>query len=375
MGKSKKHGANPWQNLRIWLKNRNIWQKIGIWACAALILWVGVMYSVAQWYIQSNKTKPLVIGATFTSQYAKSFGLNPQETLTAMIDELGIRQFRLVSYWDEIEATPGIYNFTDLDWQMKMAEDHGAKVSLAIGLRQPRWPECHMPPWAAYLPMTQWEPKLKEFMKVVMERYKTSPALQSYQLENEFFLDVFGICPDFSRERLVREFEFAKSIDSIHPIIISRSNNAIGLPLGDPRPDGFAISVYKRVWDKTLTKRYIEYPFPAWFYATLAGGGKILTGKDMIVHELQTEAWLPDRGGFAMNKIDSIPEQNKSLNAERLTDRIQYGEATGMKEIDLWGVEWWYWRKVKAGDPSLWTSAQTELARIAEQNEKLKSKN
>jgi hypothetical protein len=373
VGTKAKKPSNPWHNLKIWLKNRSIWQKILIWVCVLLIVWVGVMYSVAVWYIQSNKDKPLVVGATFTSSYAEYFGLDPKETMYAMINELGIRKFRLVSYWDKIEANQGIYDFSDLDWQFEMAEKYGANVSLAIGLRQPRWPECHMPKWAEVLPMTEWEPKLKDFMKLTMERYKNSPVLDSYQLENEFFLDVFGICPDFSRDRLIREFEFAKNIDSSRPIIISRSNNALGLPVGDPRPDEFAISVYKRVWDKTLTKRYIEYPFPAWFYAMLAGGGKILTGKDMIIHELQTEAWLPEGKGFAMNDINSIPEQNKSLNDVRLVDRIRYGEATGMKEMDLWGVEWWYWRKAKAGDPSLWNVAQSELTRIAEQNEKLKS--
>ena len=350
-------------------------QKIGLWFCAILILWVGVMYTTAQWYIHSNKSKPLIVGTTFTSDYAKFFGLDPRATLNAMMDELGIRQFRFVSYWDEIEATEGIYDFTDLDWQFALAQQHSASVSLAIGLRQPRWPECHMPTWAESMPKDLWEIRLNDFMQAVMLRYKDSPVLKSYQLENEFFLDVFGICPDFSRDRLEREYRFVKGVDSDHPVIISRSNNAIGLPVGDPRPDQFAISVYKRVWDKTLTKRYLEYPFPAWFYASLAGGGKILTGKDMIIHELQTEAWLPDTGEFMMNDIDSIPEQNKSLNAERLVDRIRYGEQTGMKEMDLWGVEWWYWRKSVAGDPSLWTAAQVELSRIAEQNEKLKNNN
>ena len=375
MGEKTVTGQKKTGKFKLWYKSRTIFQKIGIFVILIIFINFSVMFSVGQWYIWSNRNTPLKVGATFIPNYARYFGLEPQKTFMAMIDELGIRQFRLVSYWSDIESEQGIYDFTELDWQFEMAERYGAEISLAIGLRQPRWPECHMPKWAEPLPMTEWEPKLNDFMKITMERYKDSPSLASYQLENEFFLDVFGICPDHSRERLVREFEFVKTVDNTKPIVISRSNNAIGLPIGDPRPDQFAISVYKRVWDKTLTKRYIEYPFPSWFYASLAGGGKILTGKDMIIHELQTEAWLPDTGEFMMNDIDSIPEQNKSLNAERLVDRIRYGEQTGMKEMDLWGVEWWYWRKSVAGDPSLWNTAQIELARIAEQNEKLKNNN
>ena len=375
MGEKTVTGQKKTGKFKLWYKSRTIFQKIGIFVILIIFVNFSVMFSVGQWYLWSNRNTPLKVGATFIPNYARYFGLEPQKTFMAMIDELGIRQFRLVSYWSDIESEQGIYDFTELDWQFEMAERYGAEISLAIGLRQPRWPECHMPKWAEPLPMTEWEPKLNDFMKITMERYKDSPSLASYQLENEFFLDVFGICPDHSRERLVREFEFVKTVDNTKPIVISRSNNAIGLPIGDPRPDQFAISVYKRVWDKTLTKRYIEYPFPSWFYASLAGGGKILTGKDMIIHELQTEAWLPDTGEFMMNDIDSITEQNKSLNAERLVDRIRYGEQTGMKEMDLWGVEWWYWRKSVAGDPSLWNTAQIELARIAEQNEKLKNNN
>lgn len=336
---------------------------IFILLCAAAVLFSAASYSVAYWYQQKNKDQPLTIGTTFVAGYARYYDLDPKQTFQALIDEVGFRQFRLVSYWDEMEKTPGIYDFSDLDWQFQKVEAAGGKVSLAIGLRQPRWPECHMPKWAEALPMTQWEPKLNDFMKAVMERYKDSPALESYQLENEFFLDVFGICPDHSRDRLIREYEFVNKIDTKHPIIITRSNNALGVPIGKPQPDEFGVSVYKRVWDKTITKRYFEYPMPPWFYASLAGAGKIVTGKDLIIHELQTEAWLPDTGEFAMNDLDSLDEQAKSMNAERLQKRLDYGRESGIKTIYTWGSEWWYWHKVKANDPGMWNVAKEEVAK------------
>ncbi len=342
---------------KFWWKERNLLQKIGLIFLAILILIVSSSYGIARWYIATQSHKELKFGATFIPSYARSFGLEPKSTMQAMIDDLNLRHFRLVSYWNEIEKTPGQYDFRELDWQFKKAEAVNATVSLAIGLRQPRWPECHMPSWAENQPMDVWYPQLKTFMTKVMERYKNSPALDSYQLENEFFLDVFGICPDFSRDRLIDEAKLVKEVDPETTLIISRSNNALGLPIGQPQPDRFGISIYKRVWDANITKRYFEYPFPAWFYAFLAGAGKIVTGKDLIVHELQAEPWGPNKG---INEI-SIEEQNKSLNAERLTDRIKFGKATGMREIDLWGVEMWYWRKVALGDPSLWEAGKEAL--------------
>lgn len=338
---------------------KNLFHKLLSIFVAAVVLFVTGMYGVGQWYIHKHRNDPLKIGATFIPQYADYFGLDPKETMAALITDLGIHNFRLVSYWDDIEKTPGTYDFTNLDWQFKMAEQTHSTVSLAIGLRQPRWPECHPPEWVKTEPMSVWEPQLKTFMGEVINRYKSSPALVSYQLENEFFLSVFGECTDFSRSRLVDEFNYIKTQDTAHPVIISRSNNWVGLPLGDPRPDEFGISVYKRVWDKTITKRYFEYPLPAWFYASLAGGAELLTGKNMIIHELQTEAWVPD----SYNGIKNAPlsEGYKSLSPDRLKKRIDYGVATGMKEINLWGVEWWYYAKVKQNDPSLWNAAREQL--------------
>jgi hypothetical protein len=347
-----------------WYKDRHILQKIGIWILALLMLFIGSCYGIARWYIWHNQDKPLHVGVTFIAPYARHFDLDPQQTMRAMIDELGVRQFRLVSYWDIHEAKKDKYDFSELDWQFKYAEAAKAKVSLAIGLRQPRWPECHMPTWAMQMEMKQWLPELKDYMQAVIERYKDSPALESYQLENEFFMKVFGECPDHTRERLVEEYEFVKKLDPNHPVIISRSNNAAGLPLYAPRPDTFAVSIYKRVWDKTITKRYFEYPFPAWFYGFLAGAGQIATGRDMIIHELQAEPWAPTG-----TKEASLEEQDKSLSPERLKNRFRYGEATGMREMYLWGAEWWYWRKVKHNDSGVWDVAKQEIQRInKEQN-------
>src|SRR5690606_37420611 len=114
------------------------------------------------------------------------------------------------------------------------------------------------------------------------------------QLENEFFMTVFGDCPDHTRERLVDEYNFVKSLDSEHPVIITRSNNWGGIPLYEPTPDEFGVAVYKRVWDQNVTYRYFEYPYPAWFYSFLAGMGEIVSGKKLILHELQAEPWIPD---------------------------------------------------------------------------------
>lgn len=358
-----------WGSFTDWSVRKHFWKRLFLGFTALLLLTVGSMYALAQWYIYRGRNTPLVVGATFIPDYARYYKLDPKETMAAIIDDLGVKRLRLVSYWENIEPEQGIYKFDELDWQFRMAEEKGVKVSLAIGLRQPRWPECHKPAWSDKLMFDAWEQPLMDYMRAVVNRYKTSPALDSYQLENEYFLKAFGLCSNFDRDRLVREFDMVKQLDPDHTLVVSMSNNAIGTPIGEPTPDEWSISVYKRVWDKTITKRYFEYPIPAWYYAFRAGFTLLTRGHDSFIHELQAEAWTPDE--FGGTTETPLAEQDKSMNPDMLKNRIEYGRATGMKTMDLWGVEWWYWRKTVHNDPGLWNTAKTELQKINEDNNKL----
>lgn len=358
-----------WYRLSYWSIRHRFWPRLGYSVLVIIILSMGSMYGIARWYIDKNKSVPLTVGATFIPNYARYFDLDPQSTMAAMIDDLGLKRLRLVSYWSDIEKDRGQYNFDELDWQFQMAEAKGVKISLAVGLRQPRWPECHMPAWAQEMQGNSWYKPLEDFIGATINRYKDSPALDSYQLENEFFLKVFGICYDFNRDRLKKEYDLIKRLDPDTTLVVSMSNNAIGTPIGDPKPDQWAISVYKRVWDKTITLRYFEYPIPAWYYAFRAGFTELTRGRPVFMHELQTEAWTPDT--FGGTKETPVLEQYKSMDPARLRDRIEYGKATGMRTFDLWGVEWWYWLKVAKNEPSIWETAKSELQKIDLENQKL----
>ncbi len=334
------------------------WHRVVTIFIALVMLLVGTMYGIAEWYIHTESSQPLRFGVSFIPDYASSLGVDPQQTMDALLN-IGVRQFRLVSYWSDIEQTPGQYDFSQLDWQFQKAEAKHASIILTLGLRQPRWPECHAPNWVNInAPDSQWQPQLQNFMQKVVERYKNSPSLASYQLENEYFLGGFGICTNFDRQRLISEYNLVKRLDPHHPIILGRSNNALGFPVGQPQPDEFSISVYKRIWDAGVTGRYLEYPFPAWFYGFLAGTQKLFNHRDMMVAELQAEAWPPN--GQTIQQT-SLAEQNKSINAKRLRDRFSYGQATGMRQVELWGAEYWYYRLVVLHDPSLWNIAQQEF--------------
>lgn len=330
----------------------SLWTLAGI--SVFIVLVVLNFYAIALWYQHSQSKLPLKQGATFIPSYAAYLGLDPQKTLDAIIDDLGVDQLRLTSYWNEIEPTPGTYDFTTLDWQMKKAEAAGADVSLAIGLRQPRWPECHAPDWVdTSKPAEQWQPALEKYITAVVERYKDSPSLKSYQLENEFF-NTFGECKNFDRARLQSELDLVKKLDPKHPVIISRSNNYAGVPVRQPLPDIHGISLYRKVYSPWV-RGYYTYPFPSWYYAGLAGIQKLMTGKPSIIHELQAEPWPAQSGGITNA---SLEEQNKTFNADQLRANTAFAQQTGIRHIDLWGAEYWYYRKEILKDPSVWEAAK-----------------
>ena len=272
---------------------------------------------------------------------------------------IGVRQFRLTSYWSDIEAHPNQYNFSQLDWEFKLANEYHAKIILTIGLRQPRWPECHPPSWVNTSTATQnWQPLLLNFMSRVIARYKNNPALQAWQLENEYFLRGFGDCTNFSRNRYIAEAKLLNQLDPTKPVVITRSNNGLGIAIGQPTPTVYGISIYKRVWDATYTHRYIEYPYTNWYDAFLAQMQLLYNNHPMIVTEMQAEAWPPN--GQTIPET-SLNQQNKSLNASRLINRFNFAKQTGMKDVIMWGSEYWYYRLTVLHDPSLWNVAKQEF--------------
>jgi hypothetical protein len=195
-------------------------------------------------------------------------------------------------------------------------------------------------------------------MTAVINRYKTSSALESYQLENEFY-NHFGQCQNYDRGRIQRELALVKRLDPSRPVIMSRSNNYAGLSLRSPLPDVVGISIYRHVWNSVVWHRYLTYPFPSWYYAFLAGAEQALTGKPSVVHELQAEPWPPNGQDILHT---SLSEQNKTFNAATLTSTVQFARQSGIRNVDVWGAEYWYYRAVVLHDPSVWNTAKQIFA-------------
>lgn len=293
-------------------------------------------------------------GITYSSLYTKQLGLNERETFLAILSDLKIKNFRLIAYWPEIEMEENKYNFEDLDFQVNSLEKFGSQAILTVGLRLPRWPECHEPEWIRNQKSNIKDQKLLNYLKIVVEHYKNSPVIWAWQIENEPFLRSFGKCPSFRKKFLEQEITLIKSLDQ-RPIIISDSGE-LGLWSGAyKRADILGTTMYRKVQSKFIpVVNYFTYPLGPDFFKFKASLMNQLYGpKEIINVELQTELW-------AEHRPPEIPlqEQLKIFSLNDFQSNIEYAKTVGFEKNYLWGVEWWFWLKEKQGHPEFWEEAK-----------------
>lgn len=283
---------------------------------------------------------PWRYGVSFSLKQCRNFGLDPHDVLKWLIGQ-GWRRFRLMSYWDEHEKQQGIYDFSELDWQVNVIERTKAKFSLCLGVKQPRWPEYHWPEWALDLAKTERDQSLFKYIEQVVQRYKGSTALTLYQLENEALLKGFGNDIEIDRHRLRKEYALVRKLDGARLIVMSTSNGW-GIPLRAPRPDAVGFSYYPIIYKDGRYRATIQKPrFHKLRKAIIQG----LWSRPVFIHELQCEPWGPT----AIWKMDQT-EQDKSMNPEQIRRNVTGAKQIGAYPIDLWGAEWWYWRHLHGDD-------------------------
>lgn len=306
--------------------------------------------------MENDTSESWEFGVSFSLHRASELNLDKKRLLEAALYELGFRRFRLMSYWNIHEQIQGSYDFTELDWQLDMIAEAGGKVSLCLGKRQPRWPECHMPEWAKKLPKEGWYEALFAYVKTVVLRYKNHPALDSWQLENEALLKSFGHCEDndYSHERLRTEFQIVKKADPNHQIIMTLSDSW-GIPFKRPKPDKYAMSLYRI----TLKNNgmYSSSKRPALFYRLRAWLIMHFKRRGTFIHELQAEPWLKNS-----LPTHSVQEQLQRFNTTNLKNNVVFAQRTGMRPIDLWGLEWWYWLKTVHQQDEIWLAVRQLLS-------------
>ena len=298
---------------------------------------------------QKKVPEKITYGMSFNTMYAEELGLDWKETYNAILDELGVRHLRLAAHWPMTEPINDVYTFTELDYQVKKAEDVGADVVMAVGRRLPRWPECHVPEWAQKLSQEEQQQQTLDYVKVVINRYKESSAIKYWQIENEPYLEVFAKehCGEFDEAFFEREVAYFRSLDTTRPFLITDSGN-LGTWAGPYKNgDAFGTSVYVYFWNPDLGQ--FKTVLPPWFYRVKENIIKLFYGeKETMLIELSAEPWLLE----PVTNVD-IETQYSRMDLEKFSDILEYAKNTRYQKQYLWGAEWWYWLH-KKGHDEMW---------------------
>ncbi len=306
---------------------------------------------------QKPVPEKITYGMSFNTPYARELGLDWRQTYDAILDDLGVRHLRLAAHWPMVEPRPNIYNFEELDYQIKRAEEVGAEIIFAVGRRLPRWPECHIPEWTKNMSKEEMQKSQLDYMRMVIERYKHSPAIVVWQIENEPYLELFAFehCGKLDEDFFDKELALVRELDETRKILVTDSGNLGSWQKPYEKGDMFGTSVYVHFWNQELGQ--FRTVLPPWFYRVKDNFWKTFYGqKESILVELSLEPWL-------IAPVTDVPieVQFTRMNLDKFEDIILYAEQTRFEKQYLWGAEWWYWLYLQ-GHEELWERGQQLFA-------------
>ena len=294
-----------------------------------------------------------IFGVVFSQKHSRDLGLNWRSNYLAILDDLGVKELKIITHWDLIEPEENRFDFKDLDWQLVEAEKREVNVMLVIGMKTGRWPECHIPSWAKDLSKEKQQEVVLRLVQMITTRYKESIPITSWSVENEP-LFTFGDCPWKDKGFVKKEIEMVRSVDSYYkrPIVITDSGEGSFWIEAAKLGDIVGITIYKNVWMSNLNK-YFTYQYPPFYYWVKSEIVKNFFNKEVVCSELQAEPWCPN-----LLYDCSLDEQRKTMNIDKFRENVNFAKQTGLSKFYLWGTEWWYWMKEDQGQAQIWEEAK-----------------
>jgi len=312
--------------------------------------------------VKVPEQKNITWGVNFSEAHAVFLKLDWKKTYISILDDLGVKNIKLITNWNWIQGEKDKFYFDNIDFQLEEAEKRNAKIIYVVGMKTGRWPECHLPDWAINLSKEEQQEEILEYIKEVILRYRDQTSIIYWQVENEP-LYRFGICPWYDEDFLKKEVALVKSLDNTRPIIISDSGEQSLWIKAAKIGDVVGTTMYRRVWVHITDNLgfYMNMPFPSQGYWLKSQIISKFFGKKVINVELQAEPWLPN-----VFKEMPLKEQEKTMNLEQFRDNINYAKKSGFDTFYLWGAEWWYYMKEKHNKPEIWNEAKKYFITIQE---------
>jgi hypothetical protein len=315
-------------------KRRNIAVLLSIIVAVFLLIWLTVL----------RVDEEPALGVTYSVVYAEELGLDSEEVYMAVLEELQPSLMRIPVYWSRYEQLEGGYDFTELDQMMDLAAEHDVDVTLAIGQKVPRWPECFIPEFYLDDDVRRGE-ALLDYVGVVVQRYQDHSALARWQVENESYFP-FGECPAFDPRLLSDEVALVKRLDPDTSIQLTISGEQSFWAFHAMSGDVLGVSLYREVENSAVGP--LLFPLSPQWYRVQMLIAELFTD-EVIISELQMEPW----GVASFIANDGTLEGYDHFTTDELASNLTFARQTGIDEVYFWGVEWWYLLR-SLGDARLW---------------------
>ena len=327
-----------------------------------------------------------MLGISFRPLQARALGLDPDEVLAELLP-YPFPLIRLAAYWDQIEASPGGFDFSGLDRYLDAAAAAGKKVILCVGaVKAFGYPEYFVP--GHYLPEPLPEGRLitarshpdlataaAGFVTRLVQRYRGNQAIAGWQVEHDA-VDPLGLEHSWrlARDFVAAEVEAVRAADPGRPVVLNGF-----LPTSLPvrlqqhwrtRDQGDSLAVAAGLADIVGLDYYPRHGLASAGPVTayLAGSGSpwvrraairycraaVRSGRSVMIAEGQAEPWetvttppsAPGRGMFSCLPEHVVGNYNSAM-------RLGQALPGGLRAYLFWGAEYWLLRREQGDDSYL----------------------
>ena len=327
-----------------------------------------------------HHTPPPLVGFSYSPLMSLQSDRDPHTDLRRLLDATEPDLVRLPIYWELVQPSPTApLDFASVDSLLDDVELYNrqsgnhVRVVLTVGARNFLFPELHQPLWAGgrsqpFIAEAQSALAYRTYFLASIARYRSSPLLYAWQVENEPLDKVVNeyTGPDaITDDQLTWEIDQVHQVDPSHKVVVT-TYNALNstfdliqryarplLPLiggGSGHTNEALASGDMLGLDLYLDGPYIPWrdftSIPlrvAWKQQSLALWSDVAhsQGKQLWIAEAQAQPWSGE-GSFS-------PE-----------DLVKSAVAYREEDVDvvlLWGVETWL-------DDDRWLAAGQEATRI-----------
>ncbi|HEX9037699.1 MAG TPA: beta-galactosidase [Ktedonobacterales bacterium] len=322
-----------------------------------------------------------LLGISFRPRNTEALGLQVRPTLTRLL-QYPIEMVRLGAYWNRIEPAAGIFDTSELDWQLDTVEQAGAKIVLSVGaMKTFGFPEYFIPrhylprpfPDGALITTDRYSDLLdraSEFVTRIVDRYKSRRSIVAWQLENEPvdplpFAHYWRLSTEFVR----RELEALRNRDMTRPVMINGSlptaasvrvgqawltrDQGDSLAFAKVEADIIGVDYYPRVAVTNLGEKtlYIDSTGTPWGDGDRESLAQWANshGKRIMVAEGQAEPW-------ETSTVPPSPRRH-ALYSCTPTDLIQTYNSWAQWTVGhplyaylFWGADYWVRRAIDGDD-------------------------